>query len=124
MTFVQLGNIKPEAPKDATLLFTENAVHKIKDFSERLPEARGKVLRVYVQGGGCSGYSYGFKFDDKAPEDHVFEKEGAKVIVDLQSLLLINGSTIDYNDGLTGAGFSIQNPKATGTCGCGSSFGV
>lgn len=124
MTFVQLGDVKPQAPKDATLLLTENAVRKIKYFCERLPEAKDKFLRIYVQGGGCSGYSYGFKFNDKAPEDHVFEKDGAKVIVDLQSLLLINGSTIDYNDGLAGAGFSVQNPKATGSCGCGSSFSV
>ncbi len=124
MTFVQLGSVKPEAPKGATLLLTENAVRKIKDFSERLPEAKGKYLRIYVQGGGCSGYSYGFKFDDKAPEDQVFEKDEAQVIIDLQSLLLINGSTVDYVDGLTGAGFSVQNPKATGSCGCGSSFSV
>ena len=124
MTFIQLGNVKPEAPKGATLFLTDNAVRKIKDFCERLAEAKGKYLRVYVQGGGCSGYSYGFKFDDQAPEDQVFEKDGAKVIIDLQSLLLINGSTIDYNDGLTGAGFAVQNPKATGSCGCGSSFSV
>jgi len=124
MTFVQLGNVKPEAPQGSTLLLTDNAVRKIKDFCERLLEAKGKYLRVYVQGGGCSGYSYGFKFDDKAPEDQVFEKDGAQVIIDLQSLLLINGASIDYNDGLTGAGFAVQNPNATGSCGCGSSFSV
>ncbi len=79
-------------------------------------------LRVYVQGGGCSGFSYGMVLDEVAEDDEVFEFEGVKVIVDQMSLKHLDNATIDYKEDLMGGGFAIKNPNAKSTCGCGSSF--
>jgi iron-sulfur cluster insertion protein len=102
---------------------TEAAADKIKSFMADDPEAVG--LRVYVRGGGCSGYSYGMKLESIIGEDDtVVEKDGVKVMVDPQSMPLIESSVVDYVDSLQGSGFVIQNPGAKNTCGCGSSFGI
>ena len=106
----------------AEIALTEAAAAKIKVLSETLAEAKGKYLRVFVQGGGCSGFTYNFKFDDKSEKDTLLEKNGATCLLDPQSASLLRGSSIDYKDGLTGAGFVVNNPNATATCGCGSSF--
>ncbi len=80
-------------------------------------------LRLMVQGGGCSGFTYRMGFDDsQKPDDKVIEIEGVKVLVDQKSYLYLNGTEIDFQDGLSGRGFVFHNPNATGTCGCGSSF--
>jgi len=79
-------------------------------------------LRIYVQGGGCSGFSYGMVLDEAAEGDQVFEKEGIKVIVDPMSLRYLEGAEVDYKEDLMGGGFAIKNPNATSTCGCGHSF--
>ena len=79
-------------------------------------------LRIYVQGGGCSGFSYGMVLDEAAEGDQVFEKEGVKVIVDSMSLRYLEGAEVDYKEDLMGGGFAIKNPNATSTCGCGHSF--
>jgi len=82
-------------------------------------------LRVFVQGGGCSGFSYGFTFDeDKADDDYELTMDGAKVLVDAMSMTYLSGANIDYKDDLTGSQFVITNPNATSTCGCGSSFSI
>jgi len=82
-------------------------------------------LRVFVKRGGCSGFSYKMEFDSQAKDsDKVFEAHGAKVVIDGQSLLYLVGMQLDYEGGLNGKGFMFQNPNATKTCGCGSSFGV
>jgi len=82
-------------------------------------------LRVFVQGGGCSGFSYGFTFDeDKADDDFEVALDGARLLVDAMSLTYLSGANIDYKDDLTGSQFVINNPNATSTCGCGSSFSV
>jgi len=82
-------------------------------------------LRVRVAGGGCSGLMYRMEFGDGMEDgDEVFERDGFKVFVDKKSLFFLNGSELDYSDGLTGAGFKFKNPNATGTCGCGESFSV
>lgn len=107
---------------EGEISLTKGAAAKIKELAQKSSEAKEKCLRVYVQGGGCSGFTYNFKFDDKKPGDQVIEKDGANCVIDPQSAVLLKGSTIDYADGLTGAGFTIKNPNATGTCGCGSSF--
>ena len=109
-----------DSPKPVTI--TDAAVAKIKELAKNKLDAKGKFLRVYVQGGGCSGYTYNFKYDDKRSNDQLTERDGASCIMDPQSITLLKGSVIDYVDGLTGAGFVIKNPNATGTCGCGSSF--
>ena len=101
---------------------TESAATKVKS----LIEAEGDenlALRVAVRPGGCSGFSYEMFFDsDIAADDITTEKDGVKVVVDPSSAQLLTGATLDYKDGLQQAGFSIDNPNAQRTCGCGSSF--
>jgi iron-sulfur cluster assembly accessory protein len=79
-------------------------------------------LRIYVQGGGCSGFQYGMVLDEAAADDQIFETDGIKVIVDPHSLRYLEGAEVDYKEDLMGGGFAIKNPNATSTCGCGHSF--
>ena len=106
------------------ITITESAKTKIKDLllEENNPNL---ALRTFVQGGGCSGFSYGFTFDDVMNEDD-FEipLDEYKVLVDSMSMQYLTGAEIDYKEDLMGSSFSIKNPNATTTCGCGSSFGV
>ena len=109
----------------------ERAVHLSESAARRikaLKEAEGNaalMLRLAVSGGGCSGFSYGFSLDDKKnDDDHLFEEHGVAVIVDDTSLDLLAGSTVDYVEDLVGSAFSVKNPNASSTCGCGSSFAV
>lgn len=97
-------------------------IHALKAEDGASPEA---FLRVFVKRGGCSGYSYKMEFDTQPKDgDKVFEANGAKVVVDGQSLLYLIGMVLDYEGGLNGKGFIFSNPNASKTCGCGSSFGV
>ena len=100
---------------------TEQAVAKIQDIlaEENNPELK---LRVFVQGGGCSGFQYGMSFDETKPDDTVIESEGVPMLLDPASLAYLSGSQIDFDDGLHGKGFDIKNPNAQSTCGCGKSF--
>ena len=84
--------------------------------------APAKRLRVFVESGGCSGFQYGMSFDEPKAEDTQFESEGVTVLMDPASLAYMNGSMIDFDDGLHGKGFEIKNPNAQSTCGCGKSF--
>ena len=79
-------------------------------------------LRIYVQGGGCSGFQYGMVLDEAADGDQIFDVEGVKVIVDPMSMRYLEGAQVDYKEDLMGGGFAIKNPNATSTCGCGHSF--
>jgi iron-sulfur cluster assembly protein len=81
-------------------------------------------LRVGVRGGGCSGFQYHLAFDQRRPDDTVFESHGMKLLVDPAALEYVDGSQIDYVDALTGAGFKVENPNVVAACGCGSSFRV
>ena len=115
---------KPKVIEDATVLFTEAAANKVKVLvtEEKNPNLK---LRVSVDGGGCSGFQYGFAFDEKVNDDDtVIEKNGATMLVDVSSMPYLNGSEVDYLEGLEGARFVINNPNAKSTCGCGSSFSV
>jgi iron-sulfur cluster insertion protein len=106
------------------ITISDSAKQKIKDIL--LEENNPKIaLRTFVQGGGCSGFSYGFTMDDEINEDD-FEipLDEFKVLVDAMSMQYLTGSEIDYKEDLRGSSFSITNPNATTTCGCGSSFGV
>jgi iron-sulfur cluster insertion protein len=97
------------------------AEQKIRELIKEEQDAVG--LRVYVRGGGCHGYQYGMAFESKIGEDDsVLEKGDIKVIMDSQSAPLLSGAEVDYVDSLQGSGFSIKNPHAKTTCGCGSSF--
>ena len=83
------------------------------------------MLRVFVQGGGCSGFQYGFTFDEaKNEDDFDFNYDEVRVVVDAMSLQYLNGASIDYREDLQGASFVINNPQAASTCGCGSSFSI
>ena len=83
------------------------------------------MLRVFVQGGGCSGFQYGFTFDEaKNEDDFDFAYDEVRVVVDAMSMQYLNGASIDYREDLQGASFTIKNPQAASTCGCGSSFSV
>ena len=85
----------------------------------------GLMLRVAVSGGGCSGFQYGFSFDDtRREDDHVFERDGVAVLIDDVSLDLLDGSEIDFVDELIGALFQVRNPNAASSCGCGTSFSI
>lgn len=104
------------------ITLTENAISKLKDLfvEENNPKLK---LRTFVQGGGCSGMSYGFTFDeDKNEDDFDFNFDGVHVVVDSMSAQYLQGAKIDYKEDLMGASFSIDNPNAETTCGCGSSF--
>jgi iron-sulfur cluster assembly protein len=97
------------------------AVAKLKDLMAQ-DGVEGQGLRVRVRGGGCSGYEYQLGFDTPREGDQIVEQDGVKVVIDPKSLLFLTGSEIDFDDGLTGAGFAIKNPNAKGSCGCGQSF--
>jgi iron-sulfur cluster insertion protein len=88
------------------------------------PEAAGKALRLYVEGGGCAGFQYGFKFDQRQDDDAVSPQEGFDVVVDPMSSMYLMGVEVDYSEDLNGAGFQFRNPNASGGCGCGKSFAV
>lgn len=105
------------------ITITETAAQKIKDIIVE-EQQEGKALRLYVEGGGCSGFQYGFAFDEKRDDDEVFPQEsfGFSLLVDPMSLNYLAGARIDFVEGLQGAGFKIENPNASGSCGCGSSF--
>jgi len=106
------------------IIFTDSAAAKVKDLlaEEGNPDLK---LRVFVQGGGCSGFQYGFTFDeDVADDDTALEKDGVQLLVDPMSFQYLVGAEIDYKEDLEGAQFVIRNPNATTTCGCGSSFSV
>ena len=106
------------------LNFTEAAAHKVGQLIEQEGNAALK-LRVYVQGGGCSGFQYGFTFDEEVQEgDTEIEKAGVTLLVDPMSVQYLIGAEIDYREDLSGAQFIIRNPNAATTCGCGSSFSV
>ena len=104
------------------IALTDNAAVKVKDLITQ--EGNDQLmLRVAVRPGGCSGFSYEMFFDtDQAGDDLITDYSGVKVVVDPSSAQLLTGATLDYNDGLQGAGFAIDNPNAQKTCGCGQSF--
>jgi iron-sulfur cluster assembly accessory protein len=100
------------------------AVQKVRDLVAEEENADLK-LRVYITGGGCSGFQYGFSFDEEAADDDTrIEKDGVTVLVDPMSFQDLVGSEVDYTEGLEGSRFVVKNPNATATCGCGSSFSI
>lgn len=106
------------------LKFTDNAANKVKQLIEEEGN-ENLMLRVFVTGGGCSGFQYGFTFDEKVQDgDTEVENQGVKLLVDPMSFQYLTGAEIDYKEGLEGSMFVINNPNATTTCGCGSSFSI
>jgi iron-sulfur cluster assembly protein len=108
----------------AVIKVTDTAVRQLKSLLAEKNEAGGKGLRVRVAKGGCSGMQYEMTLDQEQPGDAVIDQDGVPFLVDAESAPFLQGATLDFNDGLTGAGFHIANPNAARTCGCGSSFEV
>lgn len=109
-------------PASAPIFFSDGAATKVRELiaEEGNPNLQ---LRIYVSGGGCSGFQYGFAFEEIAGQDDiVVEKEGVRVLIDPTSLQYLAGASVDFQDGLDGSRFVIKNPNAQSTCGCGSSF--
>ncbi len=107
------------------IIVTERAAQEVGKIKAQNNIAESHALRLGVKGGGCSGLSYVLAFDDQIKErDIVLEKHGVKIVVDQKSMFYLSGTTLDFTDGLNGRGFVFNNPQATKTCGCGSSFGV
>lgn len=107
------------------LILTERAAQEVFTIKKTNSIPDNHALRLGVKGGGCSGLSYVLAFDDNIKEkDIILEKHGVKIIVDQKSMFYLSGTTLDFTDGLNGRGFVFNNPQATKTCGCGSSFGV
>jgi len=106
------------------LIFTDAAAAKVKSLVEE-EENPNLKLRVYVTGGGCSGFQYGFTFDEElAEDDTVISNQGVDLVVDPMSYQYLVGSTVDYTEDLKGSQFQVTNPNASSTCGCGSSFSI
>lgn len=106
------------------LVFSDSAVGKVRELIEEEGNPDLK-LRVFVTGGGCSGFQYGFTFDETANDDDtLLEKGGVTLLIDAMSYQYLVGAEIDYTEGLEGSQFVIRNPNASSTCGCGSSFAV
>ena len=115
-----LANVEMPTP----LVFTDNAAKKVKELIEEEGSPDLK-LRVFVSGGGCSGFQYGFTFEEEVNEDDTqVMKDTVTLLIDPMSLQYLMGAEIDYQDNLQGSQFVIRNPQATSTCGCGSSFSV
>lgn len=108
----------------SSLTFSQTAAKKVGGMIEEKGNPNLK-LRVYIQGGGCSGFQYGFSFDEEINEgDEVVVTDGVTLVVDPMSLQYLEGAEVDYTEGLQGSQFIVRNPNATTTCGCGSSFSV
>lgn len=103
------------------ITLTENAAEEIKN-ALRQPENAGKILRIFVEQGGCSGMQYSMTFDEKRPDDLAAEMHGVSVVVDPFSAKYLCGTVVDFSDALTGGGFKLSNPNARHSCGCGKSF--
>lgn len=107
---------------ETVLTLTENAASHVKELLAEEKEKLGKNLRVYVEGGGCSGLQYGLVFDEKREGDTVADCHGVSILVDAFSLNYLRGTVVDFVDSLNGGGFKISNPNARQSCGCGKSF--
>jgi iron-sulfur cluster insertion protein len=118
----ETATVRSSEIAEAALLFTDSAAKKVSELiaGEGNPKL---MLRVFVQGGGCSGLQYGFEFDEEIQDgDTCIENQGVKLLIDPMSFQYLGGAEIDFRDGLDGAQFVIRNPNAQTTCGCGSSF--
>jgi iron-sulfur cluster assembly protein len=104
------------------IIVTESAVKQLQSLLAGEPDAAGKGLRIFVEHGGCAGLQYGMALDAQKEGDEIIERDGVRFLVDNESATYLAGSTVDFTDGLSGAGFRIKNPNAVRSCGCGTSF--
>ena len=122
MSHSESPGVDAAPPEFAPIVLTAPAVQKVRAAMQREGAGADKALRVGVVGGGCSGFSYTMGFDEPKADDTVFTFDDVRVVVDPASREYLDGTIIDYVTGLHGAGFKFENPKASRTCGCGSSF--
>ncbi len=114
------GSIPPEAG----VSLSESAARRVAEL-KRLENVPNAFLRLAVSGGGCSGFQYGFSFDDsRQPDDFVFARDGVELVIDAVSLELVKGAEVDFVEDMMGASFQVKNPNAASSCGCGNSFSV
>jgi iron-sulfur cluster insertion protein len=117
-----MNDMSPVPERQVSL--SDSAVKRIASLIQQEGDA-GLMLRLSVSGGGCSGFQYGFTFDNTVQsDDHLFERDGVQVVIDDTSLDLLSGAEIDFVEDLVGASFQVKNPNAKSSCGCGSSFSV
>jgi iron-sulfur cluster insertion protein len=127
MSDAAMSAASPSAPPPVARVVTlsENAARRVANLIRQEGGGEAMMLRLSVSGGGCSGFQYGFSFDDTTNgDDHVFARDGVKLVIDDVSLDLLAGSEVDYVEELVGASFQVRNPNATSSCGCGSSFSM
>ncbi|MEC8148517.1 MAG: iron-sulfur cluster insertion protein ErpA [Pseudomonadota bacterium] len=114
-----------ETFEEAPVIFSDSAALKVKNLIAEEDSQSELMLRVFIQGGGCSGFQYGFTFDESEKDgDTIVIKNGVKLLIDPMSFQYLSGAEIDYSEGIEGSQFVIRNPNASTTCGCGSSFSV
>jgi iron-sulfur cluster insertion protein len=119
-----MNDLQPHSPAPPTVLFTDAAAQKVRALLDE-EDNRNLKLRVFVTGGGCSGFQYGFTFDENQEEgDTRVDNGGVTLLVDPMSVQYLLGAEIDYKEDVQGAQFVIRNPNAASTCGCGNSFSV
>ena len=110
---------------ETSMGFTDSAAQKVRAMALGHTVTDQPMLRVYIEGGGCSGFQYGFDFEEAVDEeDTIIERDGVRLLVDPLSLQYLTGSTVDFKEDLQGSRFVIENPNASTTCGCGASFSV
>jgi iron-sulfur cluster insertion protein len=120
LTMADGGSTAPES----SVVLTESAAQRVAILRQQENVANA-FLRLAVSGGGCSGFQYGFSFDDtRRDDDRVFERDGVELVIDSVSLELVKGAEIDFVEDLMGASFQVRNPNAASSCGCGNSFSV
>ena len=125
MGCMEIAERPNEGTAETLLNLTPLAAAKVKELMAEEPDAEALVLRVAIQGGGCSGFQYGLGFDSGPAEgDHELSLEGVRVVVDPYSAPYLRGATVDFLNGLQESGFKIENPNAVSSCGCGHSFQV
>ncbi|WP_422020288.1 iron-sulfur cluster insertion protein ErpA [Pyruvatibacter mobilis] len=123
MSDLQVETNQADAASGGSFAVTESAARQIAKILSAEPD--GTMLRVSVEGGGCSGFQYNFTLDDtRTDDDLVIERDGATVLVDTMSLMYMGGSELDFVDDLIGQSFQVKNPNATASCGCGTSFSI
>jgi len=121
---VSFTPMQPKTVEKPAIGFTDAAAERLKSLIEEEKNPNLK-LRVFVSGGGCSGFQYGFEFDETVKDDDfTVEKSGVTMVIDTMSAQYLAGATVDFEDGLEGSRFVINNPNATSTCGCGASFSI
>ena len=121
-TTIEAATVTKSAELAPIVSLTDNAITKVKAYLAADATLVGKVLRMYVQEGGCSGMEYGFGFDDRKATDTVTRVGELEVVIDPDSAKMLQGSVVDYVESIEGEGFSVSNPNATKSCGCGHSF--